>query len=96
LKTRIIETPEKKALGAIFTLVLLCVCCVFFLSSPHGYGPEPDSMTTLEKEKDRTVYIVGLGDREQIKEDTDKALDIHRGVVIDSRGCSGKGSDNNR
>jgi hypothetical protein len=52
-------------------------------------------MTTLEKEKDRTVYIVGLGDRGQIKEDTDKALDMLRGVVIDSRGCSGKGSDNN-
>jgi hypothetical protein len=80
----------------VVLLLALASMCAVFIPSLRVYGVEPDSSITLERDKDKTVYTIGPGDREQIKQDADKAWDMLNNVVIESRGSRGKGPDNNR
>lgn len=87
--------------GKIFRIFSVVVCVfpslLFPLYHVHCEEHNPNNAITLEKDKDRTVYSIGPGDRGAIREDTERSWEMLRGVVIDTRGSSGgKGSDNNR
>ena len=79
----------------VAVFVILASVCLCFQSSLLVYGSENSSIT-LEKSKDKTVYAIGPNEKDESKEDTDKAWEMLKGVIIDSRGSRGKGSDNNR
>ena len=93
---RVREIREEKA----YVLVCVIACIALGLLLPFTRASADESSRNdpikLEKDKDRTVYSIGPGDRETIKEDTDNAWDMLKGVLIDTRGTSGKGPDHNR
>jgi len=82
----------------IAPLVTLCISLSLLWPLHCAWAGEPDrkSPIMLEKDKERTVYSIGPGDRETIKEDTGNAWGMLKGVLIDSRGSSGKRPDHNR
>ena len=86
----------RRYLIALLMTVCMSVGELCPLYSVSAGEPDRKSPIMLEKDKERTVYSIGPGDRETIKEDTDNAWGMLRGVLIDSRGSSGKRPDHNR
>jgi hypothetical protein len=93
---RVREIREEKANVLICVVVCIALGLILLLPSANADELNRNDPITIEKEKDRTVYSIGPGDRETIKEDTDNAWDMLKGVLIDTRGTSGKGPDHNR
>jgi hypothetical protein len=91
----IVRSRKREGCG-LFILLALASMCTLFLPSFRAYGVESESSITLERDKDKTVYTIGPGDKEQIRQDTDKAWDMLNNVVIESRGSLGKRPHNNR
>jgi len=89
------KIPCLRTREGITAFVILASVCLCFPLPLWAHDPEKSAIT-LEKDVDKTVYTIGPNERDTTKEDKDKAWEMLQGVVIDSRGSRGKGSDHNR
>jgi hypothetical protein len=90
-------TLKAKVFGATVPFILAGVALLLTFGPLQADGPNggKDSITR-EKEKDRTVYTIGPGDDAKAREESDRTWEMLKGVVVDTRGPSGKRPDNNR
>jgi hypothetical protein len=96
VKAQMSEVQEGNGLRTVLVVACLMVGLLLPLPRAHADDPNRKSPITLERDKDRTVYSIGPSDKEATGEDTEKAWDMLKGVLIDTRGSSGKGPDHNR
>lgn len=76
--------------SSVLTLLLMSGIHAAFLT--HARAEES---LDIKKEKDRTVYTIGSSP-EQKDEDKDKAWEMLKNILIDTRGEDGKGPDTRR
>lgn len=79
-------------------LLIGAFACAAFCSLPLGtvHAKDGNEVISVEKDKDKTSYIIRGSNEDTEKEQTDRAWEMLDRAIIDTRGCHGKGPDNHR
>jgi hypothetical protein len=84
--------------GKWVSLLVMIVAASGVLCSPglSLAAEEGNSAISVERDKEKTTYIIRGCDKERQKEETDRVWDMLHHVIVDTRGRHGTGPDNNR
>lgn len=89
------ERPKRLSI-AVFACAVLCLSPYGPL--PHGIVCAKDGkeVISVEKDKDKTSYVIRSNNDNTEKDEKDKAWEMLDHVIIDTRGHHGEGPDNHR